>query len=129
MVLIQHLYGIRLLRKVADEVSMNVAYRWFLGYTLNDPTPHFSTLSYNFRNRFNSETVDKVFNWILEEIATAGYLNTEAVFIDGTHIKANANVKKKIEEEVPIAAKRYADELMKEVNEEREAHVRLSFFA
>ncbi len=127
MVLIQHLYGIRSLRKVAEEVSMNVAYRWFLGYTLNDTTPHFSTLSYNFRNRFNSETIDQVFNWILEEIATAGYLNAEAVFIDGTHIKANANVKKKIEEEVPIAAKRYADELMKEVNEDREAHGKKPF--
>lgn len=127
MVLIQHLYGIRSLRRVADEVSMNVAYRWFLGCTLNDATPHFSTLSYNFRNRFNGETIDKVFNWILGEIAAAGYLEPEVVFIDGTHIKANANVKKKIEEEVPIAAKRYADELMKEVNEDREAHGKKPF--
>lgn len=47
MVLIQHLYGIRSLRRVAEESSMNVAYRWFLGYSLNDTTPHFSTLSYN----------------------------------------------------------------------------------
>ncbi len=29
MVLIQHLYGITSLRKVAAEVSMNMAYRWF----------------------------------------------------------------------------------------------------
>ena len=69
MVLIQHLYGIRSLRRVAEEVSANTYYRWFLGYSLNDTTPHFSTLSYNFRNRFNAETVDKIFNWILDEIA------------------------------------------------------------
>ena len=87
-VLIQHLYGIPSLRKTADEISLNVAYRWFLGYSLNETTPHFSTLSYNFRHRFTTETVDKVFYWILEEIEKAGYLNTEAVFIDGTHIKA-----------------------------------------
>ncbi len=127
MVLIQHLYGIRSLRRVADEVSMNVAYRWFLGYTLNETTPHFSTLSYNFRNRFNEETVDKIFNWILDEIALAGYLNTEAVFIDGTHIKANANTKKKIQEEVPVAAKKYAEELMREINLDREAHGKKPF--
>ena len=127
MVLIQHLYGIRSLRRVAEEVTANVYYRWFLGYTINDTTPHFSTLSYNFRNRFNSATVDKIFNWILDEIAKAGYLNPEAVFIDGTHIKANANTKKKIEEEVPVAAKRYADELMKEINEDREAHGKKPF--
>ena len=122
MVLIQHLYGIPSLRRVAKEVSANVCYRWFLGYSLHDETPHFSTLSYNFRKRFNRETVDKVFYWILDEVAEAGYLNTEAVFIDGTHIKANANTKKKIKEEVPVAAKRYADELLQEINEDREAH-------
>ena len=98
MVLIQHLYGIRSLRRVADEVSLNIAYRWFLGYAINEPTPHFSTLSYNFRHRFNEETVDKIFNWILDEIANEGYLNPETVFIDGTHIKANANKNKKIKE-------------------------------
>ena len=127
MVLIQHLYGIRSLRRVAEESSMNVAYRWFLGYSLNDTTPHFSTLSYNFRNRFNAETVDKIFNWILDEIANEGYLNPEAVFIDGTHIKANANTKKKIQEEVPVAAKRYADELMKEINDDRVSHGKKPF--
>ena len=127
MVLIQHLYGIRSLRRVAEEVSANTYYRWFLGYSLNDTTPHFSTLSYNFRNRFNAETVDKKFNWILDEIANEGYLNPEAVFIDGTHIKANANTKKKIQEEVPVAAKRYADELMKEINDDRVSHGKKPF--
>lgn len=127
MVLIQHLYGIRSLRRVAEEVKMNVAYRWFLGYALNETTPHFSTLSYNFRNRFNAETVDKIFNWILDEIAKVGYLNPEAVFIDGTHIKANANNKKKIQEEVPVAAKRYAEELMEEINSDRIAHEKKPF--
>ena len=127
MVLIQHLYGIPSLRRVSSEVRANVCYRWFLGYSLHDETPHFSTLSYNFRKRFNRETVDKLFYWILDEIAEAGYLNTEAVFIDGTHIKANANTKKKIKEEVPIAAKRYADELLEEINEDREAHGKKPF--
>ena len=31
MVLIQHLYGISSLRRTAEEVRMNIAYRWFLG--------------------------------------------------------------------------------------------------
>lgn len=79
MVLIQHLYRITSLRKVAVEVSINMAYRWFLGYTLNETIPHFSTLSYNFRHRFNLDTIDKIFNWILDEIAEAGYFNAEAV--------------------------------------------------
>ena len=90
MVLIQHLYGLNSLRRTASEVSVNIAYRWFLGYRLTEETPHFSTLSYNFCHRFTAETVDAIFAWILEEIAEAGYLSPEAVFIDGTHIKARA---------------------------------------
>ena len=34
MVLIQHLYGLPSLQRTAEEVGLNVAYRWFLGYTL-----------------------------------------------------------------------------------------------
>ena len=94
MVLIQHLYGLPSLRRTAEEVSANNCYRWFLGYPLQEETPHFSTVSYNFRHRFTEETVDRVFAWILDEAAKAGYLSPKAVFIDGTHIKANANTKK-----------------------------------
>ena len=38
--------------------------------------------------------MQQVFDWILFEINNAGYLLPEAVFIDGTHIKASANIKK-----------------------------------
>ena len=127
MVLIQHLYGLPSLRRTAEEVSLNVAYRWFLGYTLQEETPHFSTVSYNFRHRFTEETVDRVFAWILDEVAKAGYLSPKAVFLDGTHIKANANMKKQVKEQVPAAARHYAKELMEEVNADREAHGKKPF--
>ncbi|WP_146009155.1 transposase [Beduinella massiliensis] len=64
-VLIQHLYGISSLRRAMAEIDMNIAYRWFLGYAGNDELPHFSAISYNFRNRFNEESIEKVFRWIL----------------------------------------------------------------
>ena len=41
--------------------------------------------------------VQQIFNWILNEINDAGYLSPEAVFIDGTHIKASASMKKAID--------------------------------
>ena len=86
---------------------MNIAYRWFLGYLMNEPTPHFSTISYNFKHRFTPETIERIFYWILDEINSAGYLSPEAVFVDGTHIKANANIKKVVKKAVPKAAKIY----------------------
>ena len=122
MVLVQHLYGLPSLRRTAEEVRGSIYYRWFLGYSLQEETPHFSTVSYNFRHRFTEETVDSIFAWILEEVAQAGYLSPKAVFIDGTHIKANANTKKQVKAVIPITSRRYAQELMEEVNADLEAH-------
>ncbi|HRM78634.1 MAG TPA: transposase, partial [Gemmiger qucibialis] len=82
IVLIQHIYGIPSLRRTLEEVSMNLTYRWFIGYPLNEAVPHFSTVSYNFRHRFSEDTVNQIFSWILEEVAEAGYLSPKTVFID-----------------------------------------------
>ena len=127
MVLIQHLYGLPSLRRTVEEIRMNVAYRWFLGYLMNEAIPHFSTLSYNFRHRYTEATIEKVFFWILDEINAAGYLVPEAVFIDGTHIKANANLKKAVKRAVPKAARIYEEQLMEEINEDREEHEKKPF--
>jgi len=127
MVLIQHLYGIVSLRRTVEEINMNVAYRWFLGYSMSEKIPHFATISYNFRHRFTEELIEEIFDWILRNIAEYDYLTPEAVFIDGTHIKASANMKKKVKKEVPKAAKRYEKELMKEINADREAHGKKPF--
>ena len=54
-------------------------------------------------------------------------LSPEAVFIDGTHIKASANMKKRIRKEVPVAAKKYEQQLMEEINEERKDHGKKPF--
>ena len=86
-------------------------------------------MSYNFRHRFTEETVDRVFRWILEEVAEAKYLWPKAVFIDGTHIKAIANTKKQVKVQSPAASRHYAKELMEEVNADREAHGKKPFAA
>lgn len=127
MVLIQHLYGLPSLRRTVEEIKMNVAYRWFLGYLMNEPIPHFSTISYNFKHRYTDRTIEEIFYWILREIEYAGYLSPEAVFVDGTHIKANANMKKVIKKAVPQAAKIYEEQLMEEINEDREEHNKKPF--
>ena len=127
MVIIQHLYGIPSLRRTVDEIHMNVAYRWFPGYTMAEKIPHFATISYNFKHRFTEQTIEDVFHWVLNEIAARNMLSPEAVFIDGTHIKASANMKKRIKKEVPVAAKKYEKQLMEEINEDREDHGKKPF--
>ncbi len=59
--------------------------------------PHFATISYNFKHRFTEQTIEGVFHWVLDEIAAHNMLTPETVFIDGTHIKASANMKKRIQ--------------------------------
>lgn len=127
IVLIQHLYGIPSLRQTVRDIDLNIGYRWFLGYSFSEEIPHFATVSYNFKHRFTSETVEKVFQWILYEAEYAGYLSPEVVFIDATHIKANANIKKKCKREIPNAARRYEEQLRKEINEDRQAHDKKPF--
>ena len=127
IVLIQHLYGIRSLRQTVADVEMNIAYRWFLGYRVSESVPHFATVSYNFRHRFEENTVEKIFAWILEEVEAAGYLAPDVVFVDGTHIKANANLKKQIKAAIPAAAKAYEKQLREEVNADREQHGKKPF--
>ena len=94
IVLLQHLGGNISLRGTLRRAQTDVAYRWFLRYTLSEELPHFSTVSYNFRHRFTQETIEAVFRWILEEAGSAGMLTPAAVFIDGTNIKASANLNK-----------------------------------
>ena len=122
LVLIQHLFGIRSLRQTMRDVEVNVAYRWFLGYTMSQQLPHFATISYAFRHRFTADVIEAVFRWVLEEVACAGYLSPEVVFVDGTHIKANANMKKHVKKQIPKAARHYQEQLMEEVDADRKDH-------
>ena len=120
MVLIQHLFGIPSLRQTHREIEVNLAYRWFLGYSLLDKIPHFATVSYAFCNRFPTELAEEIFDHILNKALNNRMVDPSIVFIDGTHIKASANKKKFQKEKVAETAKVYAEQLREEVDSERE---------
>lgn len=122
MVLIQHLYGIKSLRQTVKEIDMNIAYRWFLGFDLTTRVPRFATLSYAFARRFPSEIFEEIFAWILEEAVKKSYVDARTIFIDATHIKANANKKKNRKKLAQITARRYDATLRQEINQERLEH-------
>ncbi len=119
MVLIQHLFGIPSLRQTHREIQVNMAYRWFLGYNLLEPIPHFTTVSYAFTKRFPPELTDEIFEHILNKALNNRMVKPEEIFIDGTHIKASANKKKHQKQEVAKVAKVYSRQLREEINEER----------
>ena len=55
MLLLGYLFGIRSERQLVREIQVNVAYRWFLGLTLQEKVPDASTLSQNRRRRFSGK--------------------------------------------------------------------------
>ena len=123
LVLIQHLFGIRSLRQTHAGRRSERGVSLVSGiYACRSSLPHFATISYAFCHRFTAEVIEGVFRWILEEVARAGYLSPEVVFVDGTHIKANANLKKHVKKAIPVAAKRYQEQLDAEIEADRAAH-------
>ena len=52
MLLIGYLYGIKSERRLEEEVSLNLAYRWFCGIDLMHRVPDHSTFSQKRRRRF-----------------------------------------------------------------------------
>lgn len=95
LIMLQALYGIRSMRQTIQEVEVNIAYRWFLGYGLQEQIPHFSTFGKNYERRFReSDLFEKIFAKVLEEAIKCGFIKTDSVFIDATHVKASANKNK-----------------------------------
>lgn len=123
IVLLQYTFGIRSMRQTIREIEVNMAYRWFLGYGMTEPVPHFTTFGKNYLRRFaGADIFEKIFGKILSEAVTAGFVDAGAVFIDATHIKANANNHKYTNEIVKKEARHYQDELEKEIERDRAEH-------
>lgn len=123
IIMIQYIFGIRSMRQTIREIEVNMAYRWYLGYGIDEKIPHFSTFGKNYQRRFEGTPIfDEIFSYIIQEIMTCKFLNSENIFIDGTHIKANANNKKSKNQLVETSVKFYENELQKEIEIDRNDH-------
>ena len=63
MLLVGYLFDIRSERKLVEEISLNLAYRWYTGHDLDEESPN-HIIFYNTRVRF----VMKLFLYIFEQI-------------------------------------------------------------
>lgn len=123
IVLIQYLFGIPSMRQTIKEIQVNIAYRWFIGYSIGEPVPHFSTFSKNYERRFSkTDLFAKIFTKILEIAESEGLIAPEQIYIDSTHIKASANKKKHEKVDVKVEAKKYQEQLDKEIDADRQSH-------
>lgn len=121
--MLQYMFGIPSMRQAIREIQVNMAYRWFLGYGMYEAIPHFSTFGKNYSRRFEGTGLfEKIFTRVLAEVNACGFLDMEQVFIDGTHIKANANSHKYQEQVFVKEARHYEEELLEEIKKDRVAH-------
>lgn len=125
MIFINFVFGIHSMRRTCQEIEVNLAYRWFLGLSIEDKVPDYSTWSQNYIRRYGSSVVfDEIFDRIIDEAMNYHFIELDTVFGDGTHRKANANNRKHDNKVVEITRKGYDDELLREINEDRKAHGR-----
>lgn len=123
IVFIQYIFGIPSMRQTIREIEVNTAYRWFIGYTLTDSIPHFSTFGKNYSRRFkDTDIFERIFARILKEAASQGFVDASAIFIDATHIKARANKNKATNEIIEKQTRSYQAQLEEEINQDRENH-------
>jgi transposase len=92
MMLLGYLFGITSERKLAEECTVNLAFRWYLGYDLDEATPNHSVIS-KARRRFGKKVFEEFFRKVLGICVEKGLVKGEKIFADGTLIKANASLK------------------------------------
>jgi transposase len=123
MLLLGYLYGIRSERQLVQEIQVNVAFRWFLGFTFADKVPDSSTLSQNRRRRFRESTIyQEIFDEIVLLAAKRHLVEGKTLYTDSTHLKANANQHKFKKEVVQKSTRTYLDELEVAIDEDRLEH-------
>lgn len=123
MLFIGYLYGIRSERQLIEEVKVNIAYRWFLGYNLSDKIPDASVIWQNRIRRFNGTDIpQQIFDRIVRQAIEHGLVSGKVLYTDSTHLKANANKNKYVEATEAVEPQTYLDDLNKAINEDRMAH-------
>ncbi len=86
--LIQALNGISSVRHLMREVQVNLAYRWFIGYRVDEPLPDHSTLS-RALDRLGDEVFDDLFGRSVLQCRRSGLIDGKVLHLDATTIRAD----------------------------------------
>jgi transposase len=100
LLLVGYLYGITSERRLLEEVSMHLAYRWFTRLDFDQEIPEHSTFSQNRHGRFRQSGVFReVFEEIVRCCLEAGLVEGQHLAVDGTMVGANASRQSRVPRE------------------------------
>ena len=77
-------------RKLLREAQVNLAYRWFAGYELDEALPDHSSLT-RIRQRWGEERFRKIFERVVAQCAKAGLVGGELLHVDASLIRADVS--------------------------------------
>jgi len=120
--LLGYLFNLPSERRLCEEASLNLAWRWFLGYELDEPIPDHSVLS-KARVRYGPAVYERFFKRVVQLCEQHGLVEGDVLFVDSTLSKANASEKsfrsRSLLQPTLLAPQQYVAELWLE-NEEDE---------
>lgn len=90
MFVLGFLYNISSERQLMRDIQVNLAYRWYLGYDLDEAVPDHSVLS-KARRRLGKDFFEQIFSFVLQECREAGLVDGSDLLIDSTGMTANAS--------------------------------------
>jgi transposase len=91
MVMVGFLFGIKHDRKLCEEITCNIAYRWYCKLNLDDPVPDHSSLS-KIRDRYGAVVFEKFFDQVVNICKANGLVKGESVITDSSLVEANASL-------------------------------------
>ncbi len=89
--LIEHIFHIGSLRQTVKDIEVNLAYRWFIGRSLVQKIPHFSTVSCNFTNRIDKAVFSKIFTDIIDKIAEKRIFEPHEIIYESDYLKNSSD--------------------------------------
>lgn len=99
--------------KIIEEISLNLAFMWFVGINPEDELPHPSLLAKFRVHKLKEVTLDEVIKEIVKQCVEKQIIKGTGISIDATH--TNANTTKKVPERI---LKHLAKKILKNVEEE-----------
>ena len=121
MLLVGYLYGIKSERRLVQEIELNIAYRWFCGFSFSDKIPDHSTFSKTRIRKWNqSQLFSKVFAEIIQQCIEKDLVDGKTMVADGSYIPAEVSRSSwsDIEEQVEKSMLSYMDALDEELSQQ-----------
>jgi len=98
--ILQALTGIGSVRELMREVQVNLAYRWFIGYRVDEKLPDHSTLS-KALERFGDGVFNRLFARSITQCQASGLIEGKVFHVDATTIRADLHANRVNQDDSP----------------------------